>query len=79
MARIVISEFMDERAVARLAARHDVLYDATLVDDPARRASQLPLFTPGERHAVAACLRWYAEVDAVDRADATAALIHWGA
>ncbi len=36
MARIVITEFMDERAVAQLAAAHDVLYDATLVDDAAR-------------------------------------------
>lgn len=36
MARVVIAEFMDGRAVARLAARHDVLYDATLVDDPHR-------------------------------------------
>ena len=62
----------DVRGQATFQARY-------LVDDPARRASQLPLFTPGERHAVAACLRWYAEVDAVDRADATAALIHWGA
>jgi len=35
VARVVISEFMDERAVARLAARHDVLYDPSLVDDPA--------------------------------------------
>lgn len=35
MARVLISEFMDERAVARLAARHDVLYDPSLVDDPA--------------------------------------------
>lgn len=34
--RIVISEFMDTPAVERLAAKHDVLYDATLVDDPAR-------------------------------------------
>ena len=34
--RIVITEFMDERAVAQLAARHDVLYDPKLVDDPAR-------------------------------------------
>lgn len=32
MARVVISEFMDERAVAQLAAAHDVLYDPTLVD-----------------------------------------------
>ena len=31
--RIVITEFMDERAVAQLAARHDVLYDPKLVDD----------------------------------------------
>jgi len=36
MARIVITEFMDERAVARLRARHDVLYDARLVDDAPR-------------------------------------------
>ena len=34
--KIVITEFMDERAVAQLAAKHDVLFDATLVDDPAR-------------------------------------------
>ncbi|MCW5666457.1 MAG: hydroxyacid dehydrogenase [Piscinibacter sp.] len=36
MARIVITEFMDERAVASLAAAHDVLYDARLVDDAPR-------------------------------------------
>ncbi|MDP1743003.1 NAD(P)-dependent oxidoreductase [Polaromonas sp.] len=36
MARIVISEFMDERAVAQLAAAHDVLYDPLLVDDMPR-------------------------------------------
>lgn len=36
MSRIVITEFMDAPAVARLAARHDVLYDAALVDDPKR-------------------------------------------
>lgn len=35
-ARIVISEFMDERAVAQLAAAHDVLYDPLLVDDMPR-------------------------------------------
>lgn len=34
MSRIVISEFMDERAVAQLRAVHDVLHDAKLVDDP---------------------------------------------
>ena len=34
--RIVISEFMDERAVARLRAAHDVLYDPALVDDAPR-------------------------------------------
>nr|MDP2191833.1 hydroxyacid dehydrogenase [Rhodoferax sp.] len=33
---IVISEFMDERAVAQLAALHDVLYEPQLVDDAAR-------------------------------------------
>ena len=36
--RIVVSEFMDERAVARLAAAHDVLCDPSLVDEPARLA-----------------------------------------
>jgi (S)-sulfolactate dehydrogenase len=36
MARIVITEFMDERAVARLRARHDVLHDPKLIDDAAR-------------------------------------------
>lgn len=39
MARIVITEFMDERAVARLQAAHEVLYDPQLVDDPARLLS----------------------------------------
>jgi (S)-sulfolactate dehydrogenase len=34
--RIVIPEFMDERAVARLADAHDVLYDEKLVDDEPR-------------------------------------------
>jgi len=36
MARVVITEFMDERAVAQLAAVHSVLYDPALVDDAAR-------------------------------------------
>lgn len=36
MARIVITEFMDAPAVAQLAAKHEVLYDATLVDDAQR-------------------------------------------
>ena len=36
MARVVITEFMDERAVAQLQARHDVLYDHLLVDDAPR-------------------------------------------
>jgi (S)-sulfolactate dehydrogenase len=41
MARVVITEFMDERAVAQLtAARHDVLYDATLVDGAGRLLAQ---------------------------------------
>ncbi|OCW58237.1 hydroxyacid dehydrogenase [Hoeflea olei] len=35
MAEIVITEFMDEAAVARLAQAHDTLYDPKLVDDPA--------------------------------------------
>jgi (S)-sulfolactate dehydrogenase len=36
MARIVITEFIDERALPALRARHDVLYDAQLVDDAPR-------------------------------------------
>jgi (S)-sulfolactate dehydrogenase len=40
MARIVITEFMDERAVAQLRAKHDVLYDPKLVDDAARLKSE---------------------------------------
>ena len=36
MARIVICEFIDERALPPLRAEHEVLYDAKLVDDPAR-------------------------------------------
>lgn len=36
MSRIVITEFMDERAVAQLRAAHDVLYDPKLVDDAVR-------------------------------------------
>jgi (S)-sulfolactate dehydrogenase len=38
MAKVVVSEFMDERAVARLAAAHEVRYESTLVDDPVRLA-----------------------------------------
>ena len=34
--QIVISEFMDESAVAQLQARHDVMFDPTLVDDMPR-------------------------------------------
>lgn len=40
MARIVIAEFMDERAVASLQSAHEVLYDATLVDDAPRLLEQ---------------------------------------
>lgn len=36
MARIVISEFMADEAVAQLRAAHEVLYDAGLVDEAAR-------------------------------------------
>jgi (S)-sulfolactate dehydrogenase len=36
MARIVVCEFIDERALPALQAQHEVLYDAKLVDDPAR-------------------------------------------
>ncbi|WP_419187241.1 hydroxyacid dehydrogenase [Caldimonas tepidiphila] len=40
MARILITEFMDEDAVARLAADHDVLHDPRLVDEPGRLAAE---------------------------------------
>ena len=40
MSRIVITEFMDERAVAQLKAKHDVLYDPKLVDDAPRLKAQ---------------------------------------
>ncbi len=33
---ILITEFMDDDAVATLSARHEVVYDPKLVDDPAR-------------------------------------------
>lgn len=36
MSSVVIAEFMDERAVAQLRAKHEVLYDPQLVDDAAR-------------------------------------------
>ena len=36
MPRIVICEFIDERALPRLRAAHEVLYDAKLVDDAPR-------------------------------------------
>lgn len=41
MTRVVIAEFMDERAVAQLrAAGHQVLYDAALVDDAPRLSKE---------------------------------------
>lgn len=39
--RIVISEFMDPAAVDRLRARHTVLYDPQLVDDPQSLTTEL--------------------------------------
>jgi (S)-sulfolactate dehydrogenase len=39
--KIVISEFMDEAAVAQLQSRFDVVYDPTLVDQPDALAAQL--------------------------------------
>lgn len=40
MARIVITEFMDERAVAQLSAVHNVLYAPTMVDDAVRLSAE---------------------------------------
>jgi len=42
-ARIVVSEFMDAPAVARLREVHDVLYDPALVDDAPRLAREAAL------------------------------------
>jgi (S)-sulfolactate dehydrogenase len=42
MSRIVVTEFMEERAVAQLRAAHDVLYDPKLVDDAARLHAEAP-------------------------------------
>ncbi len=36
MAKVVITEFVDERALPALRAKHEVLYDAKLVDDAPR-------------------------------------------
>ena len=36
MSLIVVTEFMDERAVQRLRAAHEVVYDPVLVDEAAR-------------------------------------------
>ena len=44
MARIVVTEFMDERAVSRLAAQHEVLYEPSLVDDIPRLLAQAKTF-----------------------------------
>ncbi len=41
MPDIVISEFMDEAAVARFAAQYDTLYDPAMVDDPVRLVAEL--------------------------------------
>ena len=40
--RVVISEFMDQPAVERLAGRHEVDYRPRLVDEPAALAAALP-------------------------------------
>lgn len=40
MARIVSAEFMDQRALAPLRVAHDVLQDATRVDDTPRLLMQ---------------------------------------
>src|SRR5258705_11489325 len=55
--RVVITEFMDEAAVASLAARFDVSYDATLVDRPKELKALLA-------HADAVVVRNKTQVDA---------------
>ena len=41
MPQIVVSEFMDPKAVEVAAADYDVFYDPNLVDDPPRLAGLL--------------------------------------
>jgi (S)-sulfolactate dehydrogenase len=57
--RIVISEFMDEGAVARLAAQHDTCYDKSLVDQPASLRKALAgadaLIVRNRRRSIARC------------------------
>ncbi len=43
MAKIVITEFMDERAVAQLRQAHEVVYEPKLVDDAPRLLAQAAL------------------------------------
>ncbi len=42
MAKILITEFMDEAAVERLKAHHTTLYDPKLVDNPEQLMQELP-------------------------------------
>ena len=59
MAEIVISEFMDEAAVADLRASFDVLYDKTLVDRPEQLGAARSSSAIGRR-CVARC--WKAHI-----------------
>ena len=43
MPAVVITEFMDVAAVARLQARHDTIYDPALVDRPDDLATLLAM------------------------------------
>ena len=52
MARVVICEFMDERAVAQLEAAHDVLYDPQLVGTSARLLAEVAAGTTWEGEVV---------------------------
>ena len=60
MAEIVISEFMDEAAVADLRASFDVLYDKTLVDRPEELAAAAAGCRALGRRCVARC--WKAHI-----------------
>lgn len=64
MAEVVISEFMDEAAVQRLAARHQTLYDPGLVDAPDRLASLV-----GEARALIVRNRTQVRLPLLDRAE----------
>ena len=76
MARIVVSEFMGEHAVAQLRAAHDVLYEPALVDDAPRLRAEAAgadalVVRTVPRCAVTCSRRWRAAVSSDGSASAS--------